>query len=101
MPRDVYYTLIEHFKKLGKEPPKCPICGEQKWSVQTLIAPELVEERPLLGLAQTLKPLDQRASHLQPIGQRGPLVPMLCQVCFFVYHFAWIPIVQGSGGDGE
>jgi ribosomal protein L34E len=99
MAHDVYYTLLEHFKKRGIEVPNCPICGQKNWSVQSLIAPDFFQERPLLGIAHMLNPETKR-TQLTPTGQRGPLVPMLCQNCYFVYHFAWVPIVQESG-DGQ
>jgi hypothetical protein len=84
--RDVYHTMRAHLQKHIKKMPVCPICGNDRWTIEALIAPVIYAQ--------------DETGRLVTEGRQGPLVPFVCLTCSFVYHFAWAPIVQQSS-DGE
>ena len=84
--KDVYFTMRAHLEKHLKKMPVCPICGHEEWTVGSLIAPVIYTQ--------------DDEGKLVTEGRQSPLVPFVCLTCSFVYHFAWVPIVQESdGGD--
>lgn len=87
MPKvDIHQLLIKHLAKHSKGVPRCPICASAKWTVDSPMVSFLVEQ----GDNEKWKATNER----------GVLVPMVCDTCFFVYQFALAPILQ-EADDGE
>lgn len=70
-----FNAFLAHIQKHGKpNSGVCPMCGDQGWSVEGPIA--------TLNYGPT------------GFSQGGiPMLVLTCRTCFYVRHFAWLPIL--------
>jgi hypothetical protein len=73
--------LKAHLSRFPKQ--TCPSCRNTTWAVGGIIT----------GL--TVRSADMRTVMGGP---NVPLVLLICRRCFYVRHFAWVPISNGENG---
>ena len=75
-----------HLKECGITAMACPVCGQKAWRVYPPIAtPKYSED--VFGRA---------------VGSESmPVIPVVCNTCFYVRHFAWEPIAKKKPDGGR
>ena len=61
----------------------CPSCGSQKWEPGPIIS---------LSVGEMSEDLQTTKSTDDPL----PVVTLLCKQCFYLAHYAWLPIKRGG-----
>lgn len=77
-------AIIEHLKPLVTGLLECPICGHRDWQVNEPVASMLWKRLP-----------DGR---VDLTSESFPVVPLICNQCFHVLTFAWLPIEKKMAG---
>ncbi len=81
MSEDDLQKLRAHYvKHAGSGSATCPICGGVSWSAEGPVTP--IQYHPTGGVSLG--------------GPTTPMVLLICNTCYFVRHFAWIPIETGA-----
>lgn len=82
--------FLEHLTKRVKQV-SCPICSETNWGIDGITAPLFWNEETKDGAGSLMS-------------KAYPLAMLVCSGCFYVNHFAWLPIKRESEqevADGE
>lgn len=90
MPRTNRDAFLLHFRKLGIVPGSvCPVCSNESWIVHNLVAPQVLQENE-----------EGQIVPLPPGNLSFPMVPVVCERCGYIRHFAWLTIKQAIE-DGQ
>jgi hypothetical protein len=97
--------LIAHFQalQLGKQSLTCPVCGHAGWTVYERVnLPVNVEAGTgLFGVqAPYIPPYNYTPPSPYTEPQSMPVIPVVCNQCFYIMHFAYVPVTKKvSGGE--